>query len=154
MLKFETLTVSALLLAALLMAGCTPSGNATKQGGTKHDHPDAGPHGGPLAEWGEEEYHAEFTVDRGKKQATVYILDESAKKAKPIAAESITLTLKNVTPAVTVTLKAEPLEGEPKGTSSRFSGTHDKLGDAGPFYGEIAGKVGDTPYKDRFEEKK
>jgi hypothetical protein len=105
-------------------------------------------------EWGDEEYHLEFTADRAGKQATVYVLDGSARKATPIAAETLTLTLKHVTPPVTVTLKAEPMEGEAKGSSSRFVGTDDRLGEAGPFKGEVRGKVGETPYSGSFTEKK
>jgi hypothetical protein len=118
-----------------------------------HDHPDEGPHGGALAEWGDEKYHAEFTVNHAKKQATVYILDGSVKKASPIAAETITLSLTNVKPPLQVTLKAEPQEGDPKGQASRFVGTHDALGKEMDFEGEISGKVGETPYSGTFKEK-
>jgi hypothetical protein len=55
---------------------------------------------------------------------------------------------------VVITLKAEPLEGEAKGTSSRFVGTDDRLGETGPFKGEVRGKVGETPYSGSFTEKK
>src|SRR5687767_13476253 len=93
----------AVLLAVMpLVAGCpagvrkgTSKGETTTKKGHAHEHPDEGPHGGALAEWGDEKYHAEFTVDHGKKQATVYILDGSAKKAAPIEAKEITLTLNN-----------------------------------------------------------
>jgi hypothetical protein len=140
---------------ALGTLGCVPSSPSGK-GPTQPvaAHPTEGPHGGPLIEWGEEEYHLEFTVDRAKKQTTVYVLDESATKATPIAAETLTMTLKHVTPPVTITLKAEPMEGEAMGTSSRFVGTDDHLGEAGPFTGEVRGKVGKTPYSGKFEEKK
>src|SRR5829696_9292877 len=56
----------------------------------KHDHGAEGPHGGALAEWGEEEYHPEFTVDHATQEATVYVLDGSAKKAAPIDAKELT----------------------------------------------------------------
>jgi hypothetical protein len=129
--------------------------NGKKQDGKTphvHDHPDHGPHGGALAEWGEEEYHAEFTVDHAKKQATVYILDGSAKKAAPIAAETINLTLTHAKPAVEITLKADPDKDDPKGKSSRFVGTHDKLGEERPFEGEISAKIDDKPYTGSFHE--
>jgi hypothetical protein len=121
--------------------------------GKEHDHPEKGPHGGPLAEWGEEKYHAEFTVDHDKKEATVYILDGSAKKASPIAAESIMLTITSFKPSVKITLKSAPDKGDPKGSSSRFVGAHDKLAEKVEYQGEISGKVGDTPYVGKFEEK-
>jgi hypothetical protein len=118
-----------------------------------HDHPDEGPHGGALAEWGDEEYHAEFTVDHKEKKATVYILDGEVKNPVPIEAESITLTISNVTPPATITLKADPQKDDPKGKASRFSGTHDSLGEEKAFKGTIQGKIGDKPYEDDFEEK-
>ena len=47
------------------------------------------PHGGPLAEWGEDEYHAEFTVDHKEKKAGVYIYAGDAKTPKPIDAKVV-----------------------------------------------------------------
>jgi hypothetical protein len=150
------MTWTALVLSvAVVTLGCVPA-SPTGKGPTKpvEVHPTEGPHGGALIEWGDEEYHLEFTVDRAKKQTTVYVLDESARKAKPITAETLTMTLKHVAPPATVTLKAEPMEGEEKGTSSRFVGTDDRLGEAGPFKGDVRGKVGGTPYSGGFTEKK
>lgn len=150
---------SAAILAAALFAtgGCTPhvvtkpksSASATGHG---HDHPHEGPHGGALVEWGDEEYHAEFTVDHGKKQATVYILDGSAKKPAPIKVESITLVIMNVKPPATVTLKADPQKDDPASSASRFVGQHDALGKEMEFEGEISGKVGEKPYAGDFKE--
>jgi hypothetical protein len=141
----------------LLTAGCVRQPGATQQPPAKkshvHDHPDEGPHGGALAEWGNEKYHAEFTVDHAKKQATVYLLDGSAKKAAPIAADTIALTLTNVKPPVRMALKAEPQEGDPKGQASRFTGTQEELGQKMEFKGEISGTVAGTPYAGTFEEK-
>lgn len=152
------LVVSATLALA---GGCarekpkTTATNGKKQDGKTppaHDHPDHGPHGGALAEWGDEEYHAEFTVDHKKKQATVYILDGSAKKPAPIAAETVELTLTHEKSPVQITLKADPDKDDPKGKSSRFVGTHDKLGEERPFEGEISANVGDVPYAGKFHE--
>jgi hypothetical protein len=103
--------------------------------------------------WGDEKYHAEFTVDRARKQATVYLLDGSARKPSPIPADTILLTLTNLKPPVQITLKKDPQTGDPAGSASRFVGTHDKLGAEGEFTGEISGKVGDTPYTGEFPEK-
>lgn len=114
------------------------------------DHPHEGPHGGALAEWGEHEYHAEFTVNHKEMKATVYILDKSAKKAAPIEAESITLKIEK--PKLVLILKAEPEKDDPKGKSSRFSGVHKDLAKEMEFEGEISGKVGKTPYAGRFAE--
>ena len=143
--------------AALLAAGC-PGGKDTKSTGSapgagKHEHPEEGPHGGALAEWGEEEFHIEFKADPGKKQATVYILDGAAKKVVPIEAETVMLVIKNVQPPANITLKADPQKDDPKGKSSRFVGTHDALAKEMEFKGEISGKVGAKAYAGDFEEK-
>src|SRR5947209_6980407 len=55
--------------------------------GKHHDHPEVGPHGGPVAEWGRDEYPGELVIDHGAKQAIVYILDGTGKKAPKIAAD-------------------------------------------------------------------
>jgi hypothetical protein len=159
----------ALSSAFLLAAGCgQPSGqgakpppggregeqaaaNARQKDAHGHDHPSEGPHHGPLAEWGEEEFHAEFTVDHKAQEATVYILDRSAKKAKPIEAKSVTLTLK-VQPPVTLTLEAKPQERDPAGKSSRFVGKHAALGKEMEFTGTISGEVDGKPYAGDFKQ--
>src|SRR5262249_31357626 len=115
-----------------------------------HDHPNKGPHGGPLAEWGEEQYHVEFTVDRAKKRATVYILDSTARTAVPIAAESVTLSLTK--PAAQITVRAEPQDGAPRGQASRFSGSDEKLGPDGGLEGEISATIAGTPFSGDFME--
>lgn len=161
----QVIGCSIMVLASLLLAsGCDSrrdaakdkspdTGKQSKKDDKGHAHPEKGPHGGPLAEWGEEKYHAEFTSDHAKKQATVYILDGAGKKAAPIVAESITLSLTNAKPPVQITLKADPQEGDPKGQASRFTGTHEILAKEMEFEGEISGKVGDTPYAGTFKDK-
>jgi hypothetical protein len=148
----------ALLLAALAaLAGCSNGvtqspGGKDKEAHGKHEHPTAGPHKGALVDWGEGEYHAEFTVDHGKKQATVYILDGEARDPAPIDAKTITLSLTNVDPVVHVELKAEPQKDDPQGKSSRFTGTDDVLGTEMDFQGLIVGNVGKTPYSGKLDE--
>lgn len=141
--------------AFLFAAGCDKGGKTNDQKDkpkNEHAHPDKGPHGGVLIEWGEEDYHLEFTVDHKTQEATVYVLDETAKKAKPIKAKEITLTLK-LTPPVTVKLAAKPDSGDPAGASSRFVGTHEALGKEQEFAGEVKGEVDGKPYVGDFAEK-
>src|SRR5262245_23961845 len=146
----RVLTAAAML--ALVLTGCDrPAKTEAPKKPPAAAHPDRGPHGGPLAEWGEEQYHVEFTVDREKKRARVYILDGSATKAAPIATESVTLTLTR--PAGQITLKAEPQEGDPKGQSSRFSATDEKLGTEGDFEGELSATIAGTPFAGDFKER-
>ena len=145
----------AFLTAALLFAAGGDSTSAVAVAGEndkkKEAHPEKGPHGGPLAEWGDEKYHVEITVDSEKKTATAYILDGEAKKASPIAAASIKVTFTSVKPALQVVLKADPVKGDPKGSSSRFVGMNDKLADKIKLKGQVSGKVGDLPYAGEFE---
>jgi hypothetical protein len=81
----------------------------------------------------------------------VYILDGSAKKAKPINSATITLALK-LQPPVTVTLTAKPLDGETGGASSRFVGKHDALGKDQKLSGTISADVNGKPYAGDFNQ--
>jgi hypothetical protein len=147
---------AAALLALLVAApGCSekaekPAGGAKK---AAHDHPDKGPHGGPLVEWGDEDYHVEFTVDRAAKRATVYILDGSARKSAPIAADAVTLTLMSVQPPAQITLKPDPQADDPKGQSSRFSGVDERLA-AAELEGELSTKIAGTPFSGSLKDRR
>jgi hypothetical protein len=143
-------------LALLTLAGCYRVESGTKP--SQHDkgpqaeghHHGPGPHGGVLVEWGEEEYHPEFTVNHEKQEATVYILDGTGKKEISIPAKSINLQLKN--PVVQIELLAAPQKGDPEGTSSRFIGKHEALGKEMEFEGTIDGVVDGKPYSGKFKE--
>jgi hypothetical protein len=144
------------LVAAVALAGCTdqkssaPTTKPTQaEGDDDHDH-GPGPHQGTVIEL-EGSYHGEFVADHGKKQATVYVLDGSAKKVKPVAADKILLSIK--TPQFQIELKPFPLETDPKGKCSRFVGTHDHLGKEQEFEGTISLTIDGTPYAGDFKEK-
>lgn len=142
-----------LALAAALSVGCGPAPAPTEKPAKKpHVHGESGPSGGVLASWGNEEYHAEFTVDHTTGEATVYTLDGTAKKVTPIDAKTLTLSLKE-TPVVVVTLEAKPQDGDPAGKSSRFVGKHEVLKTVKEFSGSISGKAGGKSYSGDFEEK-
>jgi hypothetical protein len=126
-----------------------------KEKGKEEEHSE-GPHKGAIAEWGEEEFHAEFTVDPKTKTARVYILGPDAKnwKAAPIKADKVTLSVTKPT-AFQVELKPEKQSGDPEGTASVFVGTHDGLGKDEKFEGTLSAKVGDKPpYSGDFKVKK
>jgi hypothetical protein len=148
---------AAILGAALVAAGCGDSskGPAPTAAGEKKakpkGHAHEGPHDGAVAEWGDDEYHVEFTVDHAAQEATVYVLDGDANRASPIEATTLTLTLK-LAPPVTVTLAAKPQEGDPPGRSSRFVGKHPALGKVQEFSGTISGQAGGKPYSGDFAE--
>lgn len=156
-MRFGTAAVlgSALAFAVGCGSGSTalPTPNTPKKAAPEkaHDHPHEGPHDGALAEWGEEEYHIEFTVDHKSQEATIYVLDGTAKKALPVDAKELTLTLK-LTPPVTITLNAKPETTDAAGKSSRFVGKHAVLGKEQEFTGTISGVVGGKPYSGDFAE--
>lgn len=146
-------------VVAGLLAGCgstTPEAekNADAKGDAKApaDHPahGAGPHGGAVTDWGGGAYHVEFTVDHDKKEATVYILGSDEKSPAPVKAAKVLLSINE--PSFEVELLPQPLEGEADGASSRFVGTHDKLGIVQEFAGTISGEVDGTPYSGDFKE--
>lgn len=144
------------LLFAALVAGCGPTTSPTtspaKMDPPAHEHPTVGPSGGVVVEWGEEEYHLEFLADRTAGEATVYVLDGTAKKVTAVGAKSLTLSLEG-TPPVTVTLEPKPQEGDPAGKSSRFVGKSDALKKEGLFSGSLSGEVGGKNYTGDFKEK-
>lgn len=146
-----------LLLAAVaaLAVGCGPTTTPTSTPATEpkaHDHPTTGPSGGAIVEWGEEEYHLEFLADHATGEATVYVLDQTAKKVTAVPAKTLTLSV-TATPPVTVTLDAKPQDGDAAGSSSRFVGKSDALKKDGLFSGSISGEVGGKKYTGEFKEK-
>jgi hypothetical protein len=141
-------------LVVLSVAGCVPGTGTGKSVPPKkvETHPDRGPHGGPLAEWGEEEYHVEFTADRGKKEVAVFILDGSARKPAAIKAKTVTLTMKKEKPPVQVKLTADPQKDDAPDTASRFVGTHEKFAEElDPDEIDVSAEVNSKPYEGTFE---
>jgi hypothetical protein len=146
-----------LLTAGLVVAGCgqpatTPTQSAAKGGDTKDDHEhEPGPHDGHIIDFAG--LHAEFCVDHGKKQVTVYMLDgKHAKTATPVEAAKLELSIKS--PAFQVDLFPAPQDGDPKGKASRFVATHDNFGKEQEFEGTISGTVNGKNYSEEFKEEK
>ncbi len=146
--------VVALAVVLVSPAGCKVRQPSPKPTAKVHAHPEHGPHGGTLIEWGDEEYHGEFTVDHDKKETVVYVLDGSAAKAPDLKPEDLTemvLLLKNVTPQVRIELRYDPERSGEKGLA--FVGTHEALAQETEFRGELSGKVKGKPYVGDFAEK-
>lgn len=161
MTPIRILTLASFLGVTLfVVAGCNKGGtpaakNAAdaKKGAKKvdgHDHPHEGPHDGALAEWGNEEFHVEFTVDHKKQEARVYVLGPDAKKAAPIKSGKIMLSIKD--PVIQIDLKPEPQKDDPAGSASVFVGKHEKLGIERDFAGTLSGEVNGKPYAGDFKE--
>lgn len=125
------------------------------QGVRADDH--EGPHKGIVVEWGEEEYHPEIVVDKAAGTVTVYVYgshdDLHKKKLKAIDSKSLTLVLKNASPATTVKLEPAPEKGDPKGSSTKFTAKHDVFAKDMKWEGTISGKVGTKPYSGDFKQK-
>ncbi len=116
-----------------------------------------GPHKGPVAEWGDEEYHLEVVADAKTGNVTVYVYGNHAEfdkaKFKPIDAKAIVLSLKTTDPATTVKLEAKPSKEDPEGKSSVFVGKNDAFKTDKKLVGTISGKVGAKPYSGDFKQK-
>jgi hypothetical protein len=150
-----------LVSAFPLAIGCarqaeTPKAEKPKGDTKKHDHEahghGAGPHDGAVADWGGGKFHVELLVDHDKQKATVYVLGSDEKTPAPVKAKDSQLLLTIKEPAFQVVLKADPEKGDPAGTSSRFIGTHEKLGKVQDFQGTISADVDGTPYVGPFKE--
>jgi hypothetical protein len=157
--KVGLLGIGIVLLGLAVVTGCSnrEGGTAkdgekvTKKGGKGDDHTHGtGPHGGTVFDLGGGTYHAEFTVDHPKQEATVYILGSDAKTVAPVKADKLLLSITE--PQFQVELKAVPLDGEPKGVSSRFVGKHERLGKEQEFAGTVSGEIDGKPYAGDFKE--
>jgi hypothetical protein len=120
---------AALLTALLAIAGCS-------QAEGDHDHDSLGPHGGLLACWGDGEI--EIVTDRDQRRATVYLLDDQGRPA-PAALKQLQLVLAR--PVAQVVLEAQPQEGDPPGTASRFEGRHPALAPGRRFAGTVRARL-------------
>lgn len=87
----------------------------------EHAHSEKGPHGGPIIELGEEEYHAEIVLEDKTDTVTIYVLSSNAKDAVPIDAPEVVINLKHGNKPEQFKLKASPMKIDPKGKSSRFA---------------------------------
>lgn len=145
---------------AFCLTGCSPKPDMAKpakvdaKNAHAHEHSEVGPHEGTLIEWGDEEYHGEFTVDHKAKQVTVYLLDGTAKKAPNVVPAKITdvqLSITNVNPPLTLDLKHDPTKSNDKGIA--FVATNDQFATEMEFKGNVSGKVDGKAYSGDFAEK-
>lgn len=119
-----------LAVALVLAVGCEGTKGAGKKGAKRDPKNDSeeekAPHDGTLYASAGHKHHAELVPDKAAKKLTVYLYDSKVKKTVPIAEKTITLNIADA-PPVQIALQAEPQKDDPAGTSSRFSGTHDRL---------------------------
>lgn len=151
---WKLLSAAAGIAVVALVVGCTgpstpPKGGTTAAAAEDHEH---GPHDGVIVEWGDEEYHVEFTPDHDKQEAKVYIYGPDHKNFKPapIKADKVRLTIKD--PKIEVELKPEKQAGDPEGTASVFVGKHEKLAVKKEYEGTISAEFGGKQYNGDFKE--
>ena len=109
----------AFLTAATLTLAAPPA--------EKHAHPEKGPHGGPLLELGDEEYHIEVKIDEKANTLTLYLLDAAAKAAVPTEAKEAVINLKHAGKPEQFKLPAVRLKTDPTGMASSFQLKDDEL---------------------------
>lgn len=115
--SFSSLLTMALMLGSVSLA--TASLEAAPPAAA-HAHPDKGPHGGPLLELGEEEYHLEVVLDEKNHALTLYLLDAAAKNAVTTDAKEVTINLKHAGKPVQYKVPAIPNDKDPAGMASEF----------------------------------
>lgn len=141
----------------MLLPGCGRSGSppapagegvpAAEEGEAAGGH-GTGPHQGQVADFGK--YHLELAIDRGKHEATVYVLGSDAKTPAPVVAADGLLMLISDNPPLEIDLKAVPNDGESDGASSRYVGQDEGLGSVETFVGTISGDLDGNPFTAQF----
>ncbi|WP_372896743.1 hypothetical protein [Stieleria sp.] len=134
-----TFTCFSAVALAVLLTGCNSSTNpptsatgdpdtgshASTDTHDDHGHPEHGPHGGELVELGKEAFHAELV--HGADGISMYVLDSSATKPVPIAADKLVVSLKHDGQVASFDLSANPDTNDPPEQSSRFTSVDEKL---------------------------
>jgi len=92
-----------------------------------HAHPEKGPHGGPLLELGDEEYHIEVMLDEKTNTLTLYVLDAAAKAMVPTDAKEALINLKHGGKPEQFKLPAVRLKTDPLGMASAFQLKNEEL---------------------------
>jgi hypothetical protein len=120
------LIVVTIVFTLVVSGGCT-------SGKTKTDNGDGGDGGKGkkkrdyvLYATKDEDFHLRLKIDAAKKEAQAALYDGDNKEVAPIDATELTLNIVNGK-AVQITLKAQPVKGDPKGKSSIFVGSGDHL---------------------------
>lgn len=107
------------LIATIFSFGLMPS-VCSAQKAPAHAHPEKGPHGGPLLELGDEEYHIEVMLDEKTHVLTLYLLDAAAKATVSTDAKEVLINLKHAGKPEQFKLPAVRLKTDPMGMASAF----------------------------------
>jgi hypothetical protein len=162
-MKCLKLMAFCLAIAAVTAAGCTPkkdnkpapaNGGGDQAGSGEHAPHGAGPNGGVVFDLGQ--HHAEFTVDHGKKECTILVLDADGKTPMPVAASELTVNINDTktadgTPVSAMTLTLKPVD-EKDGKATKFVGTDEGIGNVADFAGTVVADIDGKPAQGEFKE--
>jgi hypothetical protein len=151
-----------LAVAALTAAGCSPkkddkpaanTGGGNQSASEEHGH-GTGPNGGVVFDLGQ--HHAEFTVDHGKRECTILVLDADGKTPMPVAESELTVNINDTktadgTPVSAMTVTLKPVD-EKDGKASKFVGTDEGIGSVADFAGTVVGDIDGKPAQGEFKE--
>ncbi len=137
--RFPTMVVLAALAAA---ASCAPREERVEhveKPSPAEAHGHAAPHGGALVVLGDELAHVELVLDPATGGLVAYILDGSAERGIPLAAESlgVDVTIGGNRQNVVLRGVANPLTGEHEGETSEFHGACEALRGVERFEGRL-----------------
>lgn len=109
-------------------------------------HTHVGPNGNRLIVLGEDEYHAELTVDHRRGTATVLLLDGTGRRPLAVNQKQMTLNLVLKGQPHQIPLSAAPLPTDPAAAASRFVGQDPVLREEQPLRGRLNLLIGGKPY--------
>ena len=149
-----TPTGALLILASLLVVGCTGSEEYQTVTTEDADHAEANadthhheaPHGGHLIELGDHKYNAEVVLEADPKQLVVYLLGPHAETVVAIASEPLALTPEEGDPIV---LEPSPQDEDAEGQASRFvatGGVIDSFADLEDVHGSLKVTIEGTEF--------
>ena len=128
-----------------------PTGDGHK-GGEGHSH--IAPHGGIVKTVGQN--HVELTFDAKNGTITFYVLGDNEQEAYPVDAQPMKIQVKRTDHEdfgdfIAVSLDPIPQEGEPKGKTSRFAGSHADLNGAKACEVALHPKIDGTAFRVVFQ---
>ncbi|MEZ6056680.1 MAG: hypothetical protein R3C01_08245 [Planctomycetaceae bacterium] len=130
------LSLGLLSLSLTLLTGCEkqqearPFSAGDNVDPHDHDHGGLGPHLGHIIELGEEEYHAEVTLDITTRELAVWVLGPDSKTLAPLTNATVALQLTVDGKEQELTLTAAPQEGESEGAASKYEWKGEPLADS------------------------
>jgi hypothetical protein len=160
-MKYVKLISPGLMMAALMMSGCSKSSDSTPAGTAANDAAPvlehahgAGPNGGVVLDLGS--HHAEFTVDHGKHECTILVLGDDEKTPIAVAATEFILNIQETKTAdgivvAPMTITMSPVEAA-DGKASKFVGTDPGIGNVADFAGTVSGEIDGKPAMGEFAE--